>query len=372
MVSAFPPDKGRLSEYAAALIGELIKNYDNIRVEILSDSGSHQSDRITVKTSWRADDVISVLKLWTRIISSKVKLVHFNLHMAVFGRGRVVNFFGLLSVFIARMSGKKVITTLHNIPAGIRLESVGIIANTIVNRIGLWLATVLVVKSSHVTVVKMKSYTSIVEQLYGAKRVVWIPHGAWFTDKQPTWRYSGKGNILFLGYITPYKDLHALIKAVKRIAEKSKVKLLISGDVHPNFREEGQKLLESIKDDPCVLFLGYVPDNALPELIKEIDVVVLPYRTSTGTSGVVHVLSALGCPFVVSDTPEFRELEREGAGFLVTPLEPNRLSESIERILSNPDLAHELSWKSVKFAHSRSWQNVAKAYMQLYSELIKN
>ncbi len=368
LVSAFPPDEGRLSEYAAALVNELTQRY-NLHLEILTDCPSPQTPSVSITPTWRPDSVPSIMRLYARIISAKTRVIHFNLHMAVFGKGRLVNFLGLLTPAIAKIAGKRVIVTLHNIPVMLKLEAIGMANNTL-NRIGLWLAANLVAMASDILVVTMRSYINIVRKWYRAKEVVWIPHGAWFTEKQPRWRWKGSGNILFLGYIAPYKDLDSLVCAVKKIAEKKRVKLLISGGPHPNFYKEGLELMKSIENQPYVELLGRVPDNKLPKLLEDVDLVVLPYKTSTGTSGVLHLLSALGPPFVVSDTPEFRELAREGAGVLVTRLEPNELAESIEKVMLRKDLAEQLSRRSVEFAFTRSWREVARQYVRLYSRLM--
>ncbi|MEM4384754.1 MAG: glycosyltransferase [Candidatus Caldarchaeum sp.] len=368
LVSAFPPDKGRLSEYAAALVNELTHRW-GLHVKVLSDSPSSQTALTTVVSAWRPDNVFSMFRLWFKVISAKTRLVHFNLHMAVFGRGRLVNFLGLMTPLIARLAGKKVVVTLHNLPHALRLEAVGIASNMI-NRLGLWLAASIVARSSHIVVVKMRSYVDIVKRLYGAKEVVWIPHGAWFAESEPVWRWTGAGNVLFLGYIAPYKDLVRLVSALRKIAEKRRVKLLVCGQPHPNFRKEGLELIRLIKDDPLVELIGYVPDGDLPKLLERVDLTVLPYKTSTGTSGVLHLLSALGTPFLAFDTPEFRELAREGAGVLLTSPNLKELAENIEKVLFREDLATELSKRSVKFARSRSWDTVAKAYVRLYSRLM--
>ena len=366
IVSAYPPDRGRLSEYAAALV-EAIAGRFKIKVEVLSDSPPAPGTALKVYSVWRPDSVLGVFRLWFSMFKIRGQIVHFNLHLAVFGRGRLVNFLGLMTPAVARVAGKKVIVTLHNIPDMIRLESVSF-KGSLLNRLGLLLAVKMVLRLSHRVVVTMKSYVKILESRYGAENVVYIPHGCWFTPAKPTWRWRGGGKILFLGYLAPYKDLDSLAEAVGVLSRKRSVKLLVSGGAHPNF-SESIKLLDRVRGLPYVQYLGHVPDERLPELAEAVDLAVLPYKTNTGTSGVLHLLSGLGVPAVASDTPEFRELLSEGAGILLSSLDVPTLSSTIERLLDDRMLAESLSKKAVEFARERSWDRVAEKYVRLYESL---
>jgi glycosyltransferase involved in cell wall biosynthesis len=369
IVSAYPPDRGRLSEYAGALVGALLK-LEGLSVEVLSDAKAAPSPSLQVRPIWRPDDGLSLLRLWLAVLRSRHRLIHFNLHLAVFGRSRLANFLGLLTPLWARLSGKRVLVTLHNLHDTIRLEETPL-RPTALNRLGLTLAVKLLALAADALVVTMRLYVPLLRRRYGARRVVWIPHGCWFTDLGPRYSWSGRGEVLFLGYLAPYKDLVALVKALELLARRRRVRLLIAGTVHPNFLRESRQSLERLRALPFVRYLGFVSDERLPGLLSEVDLAVLPYRTSTGTSGVLHLISALGVPAVASDTPEFRELAREGAGLVIAPLDPPSLSSAIERVLEDRALARSLSRRAVQFAASRSWALVARRYASLFLELLK-
>jgi glycosyltransferase involved in cell wall biosynthesis len=367
-VSAYPPDRGRLSEYAEALLHELVPLFPS-KITVLSDCKPiKQMSSIEVKSVWRPNKLSSILRLWFEIIKSKSKVVHFNVHLAVFGRSRIINFFGLLSVAIAHFSRKRVVVTLHNIPEGIKLNVVGI-KDSIVNRIGLMTATKIILFSADVVVVLLKYYVKLLKERYKVDNVVWIPHGAWFTEVSPTWHWSkGRIRVLFLGYLSSYKALKMLSDVVKEINGE----LLISGCPHPNFAKEGKEILDSVLNEIHVKYLGYVEDSRLPDLISNVDVVVLPYITSTGTSGVVHLLSGLGVPFITFNTREFRELLLDGAGIFLAEMSKDALKDAIVKVTSNRKLAETLSKRSRHFAVNRRWHNVAKMYLNIYATFFKN
>lgn len=368
VVSAYPPDRGRLSEFASELLQRLVSSYP-FRLELLTDSPSKDTDLIRIVPTWRPDRPLNILALWARILGSKSRLVHLNVHMAVFGRGRLVNFLGLATALIARLSGKRVLVSLHNVPDAIDLTALGW-RSGLLFRLGLRLAALLLLRSAHAVVVTMRSYVALLKRAYGAKRVHWIPHGAWFAERGGAWSW-GKRSVLFLGYLGPYKAVEALAEAVEEASRQGEVKLLVAGVPHPNFPEHGRQALARLRQRRAVAYLGWVRNEDLPELIGRVGVAVLPYRTSTGTSGVLHLLSGLGVPFVASDTPELRELKREGAGLLLTSLEPRSLASAILRALEDRRLAEQLSSRSMAFARARSWNVVARAYARLYAGLLR-
>src|SRR5258708_8017461 len=69
-----------------------------------------------------------------------------------------------------------------------------------------------------------------------------------------------------------------------------------------------QSYLESIQKrwigHGAVRFLGYVPEEGLPALFRSTSVLVLPYSSAAGTSGVVHQACQFSLPMVSAEIPE--------------------------------------------------------------------
>ncbi len=109
-VSSYPPVHGRLSEYAYNLIDELRKNPDVSHIDVITEvagpaARENVGDKVTVHRLYRPDDPLSILAVPLKIIALKPDIVHFNVHMAVVGRSRVANFFGLSLPAICRAMG---------------------------------------------------------------------------------------------------------------------------------------------------------------------------------------------------------------------------------------------------------------------------
>lgn len=369
LVSCFPNCRGRLSEYAEALVKELAKLEEIEKIDILSNTETTSPpkiDKVKVIPLWENNNALSILKIIWYIIKNKPHIVHYNISLSVFGRSRIVNFIGLALPALTKVLGFKTITTMHNFPEAIKPETAGL-KKTLLNVLGLFIATKLAC-SSHTVVVLVRSYLKFVKARYNEK-AIFIPHGAWFTDCKPDFNINH--GILFLGHIGPNKDIELLVEAFKKIKENPKfkeAKLFIVGAPHPIFTEYINILtkLDGVND---IYYIGYLENGKLPKLLKNIGLIVLPYKACTGTSGVVHLLAAFGKPMIASDLPEFRELAREGAGIMIIPHRVESFVKAITNVMLHPSLAEKLGRANRKFAEKRKWALIARQYLEIYRRL---
>jgi len=366
-ISSFPPSRARLSEYAYPLINELKRLPQIEHIEIIADKNKNHAtkkidDKTTIYRIWKGENILSLLLILQKISTLKPDIVHFNLHMAVFGRGRITNFIGLCLPFLCRIMGFRTIVTLHNIVEMIDTEKAGF-SNTTLNRAGALIATKILTFATAITLT-VQSYLRILKRRYGCKNVYWIPHGTWEVNPVSIGHHNPK-NILYFGYSGPYKDLDLLFSAFKILRKRRpNFKLLIAGTSHPNYPYYLQQF-ESEKPD-AVDFVGYIPDNKLSSLFEKSDLVVLPYHTCTGTSGVAHLVSSYGVPMIATDLPEFRELTKEGCGLVLCSHEFNELSKRIEHIMTDFKLNNNLRERNLIFAHRRTWDKIAQQFCKLY------
>ena len=100
-----------------------------------------------------------------------------------------------------------------------------------------------------------------------------------------------------------------------------------------------------------VELLGYLKEERFEETFNRSILAILPYITCTGSSGVLHLVSASGIPVVATDLPELRESLEKGAGLILCKGAKDMVS-AIEGLLSNPKRWMELSEKSRRFASS--------------------
>ncbi len=369
-VSCYPPQRGQLSEYAYTLLSKLEECSTIDTIDLITEkTGNNSTEKISNKTTahriWKQNSPLSLFNIPKKIISLKPAVVHFNVHMAVFGQSRIANFFGLLTPFICKMFGFKTIVTLHNMIENIDVEKVGY-KNSLLNKTSAFLVTKLIANTSAVTLT-MKSHTTLFKEKYHCKKAITIPHGTWVTKTNV--RNNPTDCILYFGYSGPYKDIDLLFDSVKLLGERKRsIKLIFSGTSHPNYPNYLEKFLKPREN---VVFTGYVPEEQLECLFEKANAVILPYLTCTGTSGVVHLASSFGTPIIATDLPEFRELANEGCGLLISKRCPQAFADRIEEILDNPNIAFELRKRNFEFAQSRSWDIVAASFCTLYEDLQK-
>jgi glycosyltransferase involved in cell wall biosynthesis len=373
-ISSYPPMRGRLSEYAYSFVNELQRLHSIEHIDVITDTleGPEIQDlneKVTIHRTWKSDSPLSMISILLKIMKLKPDIVHFNVHMAVFGRSRIANFAGLSLPFLCRVMGFKTVATLHNIIDKIDVEKTGY-RNTFLNRMSAFMVTKLIALSSVVTLT-MKSHSDFFKQRYNCKHTETIPHGTWKNNSYNREHILKSESILYVGHSGPYKDLDLLFDAFRLLETKKRgLKLIVAGTSHPNY----PGFLKNVRrhnNFENVLFTGYVPEDQLQALFEKANAVILPYHTCTGTSGVAHLASSYGTPIVATDLPEFRELAREGCGLLISQHRPEALAEKIEEIIDNPTLALKLKERNFTFANQRCWDNIASQFSSLYDELLK-
>jgi glycosyltransferase involved in cell wall biosynthesis len=93
-----------------------------------------------------------------------------------------------------------------------------------------------------------------------------------------------------------------------------------------------------------VVFRGYVAEDEVPGLFTWADVALMPYRATTGSSGVVHLAAAAACPIIlplVGELPELLETE-DFAGEYFTPGSAVELAGAIVRLRDDPGRRRDL------------------------------
>jgi len=373
-ISSYPPTHGRLSEYAFNLLNELQKCPFIEHIDVLASAPSEQSfkqlnNKITVHKTWDSDNPFSILRIPFKILRLKPDIVHFNVHMAVFGPSRIANFVGLCLPFFSRVMGFRTVTTLHNLLEKIDLEKVRF-KNSLLNRISAFVVTKFISLASTVTLT-VGSYVEPFKNKYKCKNVVRIPHGTWNNHNQNN--YGGqkkRSTLLFFGHSGPHKDIELVLETFKIVHGKiPNTNLVIAGASHPNYPGYLEKYRAKTKSYD-ISFRGYIPEEQLSSLFEEADIVVLPYSTCTGTSGVAHLASSFGTPIIATELPEFQELSAEGCGLILSSHDPVAFAERINTVLSNPAFAKKLREQNYNFSEERTWSRVAASFCELYKRML--
>jgi glycosyltransferase involved in cell wall biosynthesis len=115
------------------------------------------------------------------------------------------------------------------------------------------------------------------------------------------------------------------------------------------------------------LNMDFLNDTELSLLFHAADVVLLPYKVSSG-SGVMFDALAHGLPFIASDLEFFREFSSMGLGITV-----KRTPRAFTRALLDLEVNYAAYSKAVESFKARlKWDYSANMHIQLYENIMRN
>jgi glycosyltransferase involved in cell wall biosynthesis len=80
---------------------------------------------------------------------------------------------------------------------------------------------------------------------------------------------------------------------------------------------------------------------------------------------------AAGCPLIVSDIPEHREILTDESASFVPGENSMELAAAIEKLFADPDSARKKSELAKKYVGSLTIQRAADAYENVYASVIR-
>lgn len=168
----------------------------------------------------------------------------------------------------------------------------------------------------------------------------------------------GRLELLFFGFIRPYKGLDVLIDALRRLDDPS-----VSVSVVGESWDDVSELVERVRHLPVEFRLEYVTDSEAAAYLDRADAVVLPYRTATG-SGIVASAYHHGTPVIATDVPGLIDVVDESTGWVVPVDDPEALADTI-RTMTPEDCATR-SAGTREFTRDNDWPAMARAVLRTF------
>lgn len=183
---------------------------------------------------------------------------------------------------------------------------------------------------------------------------------------------AGVHLILYVGGISPHKNLQALLRAAARVRGQERegwhVVLVgdYKGDSFLGCYNELVALVRLLGLDQRVTFTGFVPDEDLVLLYNAAAMLVLP---SKGEGFGLPVVEAMACglPVAVSDRNSLPEV-LGGAGLLFDPDSDEAIAAGILRLLREPPLRADLRARGLARAQAYSWDAGADTMVRVLEE----
>jgi glycosyltransferase involved in cell wall biosynthesis len=204
-----------------------------------------------------------------------------------------------------------------------------------------------------------------------------IHHGAHWSA-QPV-NNPPRRQLITWGLLGPGKGLERSIAAVAQLRDLDPpVHYRIVGRTHPNvvrnagfvYRYSLQRLIEKLGVDDLVEFVDrYVDDDELFEMVRDADVVVVPYdNRDQVSSGVMTESIGLGRPVVATRFFYAEELLGTGAG-LVVDHDPTAMASAIRILLDDSVVYRRAAREATAISSQLSWSEVGKKYSELLRRL---
>ena len=335
--------------------------------------------KITIKACWTFNSYTNILNVTKTINQVKPDAVLFNLQFMKFGDKKVAAALGLMLPLVCKLKKIPNIVLLHNILEEVDLGSAGFTSNKIMQKIYGFIGSTLtrLILQADVVAVTMQKYVAVLEEKYKAQNVKLIPHGTFEILEEPSYDIPLQPfKIMTFGKFGTYKKIEGMIEAVQQIRSRSNLnmEIVIAGTDNPNT----PGYLESVKTQYShvegVTFTGYVEEHEVPTLFKESALVVFPYTSTTGSSGVLHQAGSYGKAVVMPDLGDLALLVKDEGykGEFFEPTSVASLANAIEKILKDNAYRVELEKANYKAATAHPMSKITDMYLNTFETIINN
>ncbi|MGH7499592.1 MAG: glycosyltransferase family 4 protein [Gemmatimonadales bacterium] len=174
--------------------------------------------------------------------------------------------------------------------------------------------------------------------------------------------------ILFLGGITPLKNIGNLIRAFARVAATHEVDLVLAGFKRWSFEKELAPIRE-LGLEERVKYVGYVADEDLAALYSAAECLALPSWYEGFGIPIVEAM-ACGCPVVTSSGRHAAPEVAGGAAVLVDPADPAAIAAGLCRVLDDRALRAELIAKGLVRGPQFDWENTGRLTEEIIRSLV--
>jgi glycosyltransferase involved in cell wall biosynthesis len=384
IVTAYPPSKVTLNEYAYHLVKQFRKNDDVTELILLTDKTDGAKDlefneagcKIVVKECWAFNSYSNIFSVTKAINQTKPDSVLFNLQFMKFGDKKIAAALGLMLPLVCKLKKIPNIVLLHNILEEVDLGSAGFTTNKLMQKIYGFIGTTLtkLILKADTVAVTMQKYVNILEDKYGAINVKLIPHGTFEIPAEPDYKLpKGPLQIMTFGKFGTYKKVEGMIEAVEMVRKSTNLDLevVVAGTDNPNVPGYLANVEAEYKHIPQVRFTGYVEEEDVPKIFNESAVVVFPYTSTTGSSGVLHQAGSYGKAVVMPDLGDLALLVQDEGykGEFFEPTSVESLAQAIEAIVTNETHRLDLAKTNYKAATAHPMSQIAKLYIDTFKSI---
>jgi phosphatidylinositol alpha-1,6-mannosyltransferase len=183
--------------------------------------------------------------------------------------------------------------------------------------------------------------------------------------------------VLTLARLVSRKGHDLVIRALPALRQRVPDLLyVVAGPHNPPYEERLRALAREHGVEATVRFLGYVEEEALPDLYTASDVYAMPSRHDAAGGnfegfGISYLeANACGVPVVGADTGGVADAIEDGAtGYLIPPDDVPALTDRLLRLLSDPAAARRMGEAGrTRVLTSFTWERIAARFLAALEE----
>ena len=327
---------------------------------------------VKVIRCWKFGSLSTPMRLLSKIRELKPDVVWYNLVFSSFGGvdSPLAAFAGLSVPALTRAAGFYTHITLHQIIEHVDFASAGLRREKM-HRMGAEMATRALLKADTVSVL-LSAYRRTLVTKYAAKNVLVGTHGTFTAIPRPpdfTKRNNPEVRILAFGNWGTYKRLEKLMDAFPAVLEKiPNARLIVAGGNHPAAAGYWESIRDAQSGDLPIDFLGYIPQKDVAELFRTSSLLVMPYDSSTGSSGPAHQACEYGLPIVCADIPDFQCMAADDDMMISFYKlgDASDLAEKLVSVLQSPELQRQMSFHNYEAGVQMTMAAVARTYLRWF------
>jgi glycosyltransferase involved in cell wall biosynthesis len=179
--------------------------------------------------------------------------------------------------------------------------------------------------------------------------------------------------LLFLGRITPVKQLDLLVRAFAEIAKEfSDVRLVIAGPDEDGLRAKIAGLTQELGVANKVNFPGGLEKEQVVAALCDADVFVLPSLHENFGVAAIEAMAA-GTPVIVTETVGLARFVHDAEAGVVVGSDVNSLVSAIRDLLNNPSVAKAMGQRGRSMALDKfTWGNLIPEITTAYENVIRH
>ena len=219
-----------------------------------------------------------------------------------------------------------------------------------------------VLASSDIIVVHAKADARELEQSFPDKLIKFHPHPIYDQFPSVVSRLPRRASLelLFFGFVRPYKGLDILLDAMKPLHDVD-VFLTVAGEFWDSASETKRRVRELNLEGRIEIRDRFQSDQECAQLFDRADLVVLPYRSATG-SGVIPIAYHYDTPVLVTDVGGLPDVVVEGeTGFIVPSNSPSAIAASLR--MADRALCSSMIRSIQEYKRRLTWSGLVETIM---------